>query len=453
LEFRILGPLAVTEGGRELPLRAAKPRTLLALLLLHRNEQVTSERLIDWLWDGGPPPTARTSLQVYVSDLRKLLGEGRLETRPGAYLLHVRPGEVDVERVERLVEEADGADPHRAAKLLRRALALFRSEPLPELRYHTQLGSEIARLEELRLHTRERLTDAQLALGKHAELVPELEALAAAHPLREELRSHQIVALYRCGRQAEALAAFQSLRRALDEELGLEPTPALRDLERRILNHDPTLAAPAKAWPGIPLRSRRRLHVALAFAALVVVGTVVGTAIELSAGRDTRPAAAENSRAIGPPTITQTMIGGVTLGQAAAYYKKRLGPWRAQELTEPHFPSLAFEIPEVAVYWPSVGRRADIITTWNRAFHTAAGIGPCSTLAAMHKAYGRSVKAAWAGGDPPHAYVVGDNLLLETDDFTTIAAVALYKGDPEHTRFGSPQAYAAYVAAVETPCR
>lgn len=453
MEFRILGPLAATEGGCEIPLRAAKPRTLLALLVLHRNEQVTSERLIDWLWEGDPPATARTSLQVYVSDLRKLLGEGRLETRPGAYLLHVGPGEVDVERVERLVEEAEGADPHRAAKLLRQALALFRSEPLPELRYNSELRPEIPRLEELRLHTQEKLIDAQLALGEHAELVPDLEALAATHPLREGLRSQQMVALYRTGRQAEALAAFQRLRQALDEELGLEPTPALRDLERQILNHDPALAAPEKPRPSILRRNRQRSLIAIVCAAITFGGAVIAAALELSAGGGASPAAAMSSRPTGPATITQTTIDGVTLGQTDGYYKNHLGPWRAQELTEPHFPSLAFEIPEVAVYWPKAGRRADIITTWNRSFHTAAGIGPCSTLAAMYRAYGRSVKAAWAGGSPPHAYVVGNNLLLETDDFTTIAAVALYKGDPKHTRFDSPQAYAAYVAAVETPCR
>jgi DNA-binding SARP family transcriptional activator len=273
VEFRVFGPLSVVDGGEELVLGAAKQRTLLALLLLHRNELVASERLIDWLWEGQQPATAQKSLQVYVSGLRKVLGAERLETQGRSYLFHVEPGELDLDRFLALVEEAREAEPRRAAELLRRALDLYGGDPLPELRYDEAARAEIARLEELRLHVVEQRVDADLALGRHAQLAPELEALVTAYPLRERLRWQQMLALYRSGRQADALAAYQQARRALAEELGVDPGPELRELERAILNQDPGLGKPAQPPPLDP-RRRRGLLLLVGGALLVAAAAI-----------------------------------------------------------------------------------------------------------------------------------------------------------------------------------
>ena len=228
MEFRILGPLELSDGDRLLPLGGSSQRALLALLLLHANEIVSSDLLLDALWPEEPPGSGIAALQVRVSQLRKALGPAaeQLETKPPGYVLRLGRDELDLERFSRLVEEADGAEPAVAAEQLREALALWRGPPLAELAYETFAEPAIARMDELRLAALERRIDADLALGRHADLVGELRALVAEEPLRERLRGQLMLALYRSGRQGEALEVYKEARRTLVDELGIEPSPA-----------------------------------------------------------------------------------------------------------------------------------------------------------------------------------------------------------------------------------
>src|ERR671934_1289613 len=257
MEFRILGPLQVLDEGRELPLGGAKQRALLAVLLLDRNRVVSRDRLIDELWHTDPPETAPTALQVYVSQLRKTLGRDLILTQPPGYLIRVGDGELDLHRFERLVARARAEEPAQAARLLREGLALWRGAPLAELG-DSFACAERARLEEQRMAALEQRIEADLALGRHAELVPELEGLVRKQPLRERLRGQLMLALYRCGRQADALEVYRSGRRLLDEELGLEPDDELQRLEKAILNHDPSLESPVVAGVRRPSLAQRR---------------------------------------------------------------------------------------------------------------------------------------------------------------------------------------------------
>jgi len=249
MDFRLLGPLEVVDHDRLLTLGGGRQRSLFAVLLLHANEVVSNDRLIDALWGERPPPTAAKTVQVYVSRLRKELGEGRLLTRAPGYLLSVERSELDLGRFERLVEEARGADPANAGESLRRALALWRGPALADLAYEPVAQNEIARLEELRWAALERRIEADLACGRHAELVGELEGLIAEHPRRERLRYQLMLALYRSSRQAEALDAYRTARRELAEELGLEPGEELKRLEQAILQPDPALDLAAGSPP------------------------------------------------------------------------------------------------------------------------------------------------------------------------------------------------------------
>jgi len=257
MEFRILGPLEVLEEGRPVALGGAKQRALLAVLLLYPNEVVSRDRLIDELWGGEPPDTAHTALQVHVSQLRKLLGRDTIVTQTPGYLIRVSDGELDLHRFERLVATARAEEPAQAARLLREGLALWRGAPLPELG-DSSARAERARLEEQRLAALAQRIEAELALGRHAELVPELEGLVPEQPLRERLRGQLMLALYRCGRQADALEVYRTGRRLLDEELGLKPDDELQRLERAILNHDPSLESPVVARVKRPSVSQRR---------------------------------------------------------------------------------------------------------------------------------------------------------------------------------------------------
>jgi DNA-binding SARP family transcriptional activator len=216
---------------------------LLALLLLHANEVVSSDRLIDELWGEEPPGSGTAALQVRVSQLRKGLGAiaDRLETKPPGYVLRVEAGELDLERFTQLLDDADRAEPAAAAEMLREALALWHGPALADLAYESFAQRAVGRLEELRLTATERRIEADLALGRHDQLVAELESLVAEHPLRERLRGHLILSLYRSGRQVEALEAYRATRHTLVDELGIEPGLALQELERRILQQDPEL--------------------------------------------------------------------------------------------------------------------------------------------------------------------------------------------------------------------
>jgi DNA-binding SARP family transcriptional activator len=253
MQFRILGPLEVSSAGGEVSLGGPKPRALLAVLLLHANEVVPADRLIDQLWGEDSPDDAAAALRVNVSRLRKALPQDVLATRSPGYLVRVEPDALDLHRFERLVDEGRSllarglaAD---ASDRLRAALSLWRGQSLADFAYESFAQGAIARLEEIRLAAVELRVAADLSLGRDDELVGELEALVGEHPLRERLRGYLMMALYRSGRQAEALDAYQNGRRALVDELGIEPSPALQELERAILRQDPSLdlAPPAPA--------------------------------------------------------------------------------------------------------------------------------------------------------------------------------------------------------------
>ncbi|HEX2303045.1 MAG TPA: BTAD domain-containing putative transcriptional regulator [Gaiella sp.] len=249
MDFRILGPLEVDDDGRSVELGGARQRALLAILVLRRNEVVTADRLIEDLYGGRPPATAAKSLQAHVSRVRSALRpQNRLHTRAGGYVLEVATDELDADRAAQLLAEgrrARAAGDHETAALsLAAALRLWRGTPLADVAYDGFAQDEIVRLEELRLECLEERLDSDLDRGRHAEVAGELERLVAEHPLRERFRGQLMLCLYRSGRQAEALAAYQDARRVLLEELGLEPGRALQDLERAILNHDRRLDAP-----------------------------------------------------------------------------------------------------------------------------------------------------------------------------------------------------------------
>jgi DNA-binding SARP family transcriptional activator len=250
VEFRILGPVEILDGERVVPLGGLKRRAVVAALLLHANRVVASEQLIDLVWGDHPPAAALGSLQNHVLRLRRELGD-RLVTRPPGYLLRVETGELDLDRFRRLVEEARVSKPDEVAELLHEALALWRGDPLADLAGES-VGAAAAHLAELRLEALESRIDAHLALGRHANLVPELEALIGEHPFRERLRGQLMLALYRSGRQAGALEAYSVARTTLVEELGAEPGPPLQELQRAILRQDAKIAGPAAAVPGEP---------------------------------------------------------------------------------------------------------------------------------------------------------------------------------------------------------
>ena len=295
LTFRILGPLEVVDDGRPISLGGPKQRALLAILLLRRSEMVGSDRLIDQLWDERPPATAAKTLQGYVSHLRKALGDDVLLTRGGGYLLAAAPEQVDAERFEAIAADARRAlsagDAAGARKLLDEALGLWRGEPLADLGYERFAQGEIARLQESRLVALEDRIEADLALGLDRGLVGEIEGLVNLHPNRDRLRGQLMLALYRSGRQAEALEAYRRACSRLDDELGLQPGPELRALEQRILAHDPTLGAPATTTVpprqtterGRGARGRGRALI-VAGGALLLAAAIAAAVVDLTRG-------------------------------------------------------------------------------------------------------------------------------------------------------------------------
>jgi DNA-binding SARP family transcriptional activator len=256
MEFRVLGPLEVVDGARPVPINGAKQRALLTILLLHANKTVSSGWLLEELWGDEQPESGLTALQVRVSQLRKALGKGgEIVTKPVGYALELGANELDLHRFEELVADADRALQRDASDQawaqLQQALSLWRGPPLADFAAQSFASAAIARLEELRLVAQELRIDAGLRLARHAELVAELDVLIAEHPLRERLRHQHMLALYRSGRQAEALGAYRAARRALVEELGIAPSPMLQELEGAILRQDRSLDL-------APTRARRR---------------------------------------------------------------------------------------------------------------------------------------------------------------------------------------------------
>jgi predicted ATPase/DNA-binding SARP family transcriptional activator len=246
VEFRILGELEVIGEAGPIELKAAKQRALLAILLLRANEVVSADSLVDRLWNERPPRSAPKLVQVYVSQLRRALGEGVIVTRPPGYALELAQDDLDAARFERLLAEGRATlaagNAARARRTLGEALGLWRGAALADLAYEEFASAEAERLEELRRSALEERIEADLALGRHDHLVPELRALVDRYPLRERLHRQTMLALYRSGRQAEALECFADARRTLDEELGLEPGEELRRLQAAILRQDESLA-------------------------------------------------------------------------------------------------------------------------------------------------------------------------------------------------------------------
>jgi DNA-binding SARP family transcriptional activator len=256
MEFRVLGPVEVVDSGSSLPLGGTKQRTLLAVLLLQAGHVVPTGDLIEEIWPGEQPATARHALHVHASQLRKALRSGRpdcnvLFTSPAGYAVRLEQDELDLECAEGLMHEGSRAlstgDAATAATSLRAALALWTGEPLSDLVGGPMIASATAHLTELRLCVLEDRIAADLALGRHTELVGELTELVSLNPLRERLRGQLILALYRSGRQAEALLAYRETRRLLVESYGLEPSPPLQRLERLILAQDAALELPHSA--------------------------------------------------------------------------------------------------------------------------------------------------------------------------------------------------------------
>ena len=265
MEFRILGPLEVVDDGRPVVLQRGKQLALLAYLLLHPNELVSADRLIDALWGERPPPTAAKILQNAVSQLRRALGDDRLVTQAPGYRFRLEQGELDLHRFEQLAQEGRTK---RDARVLRDALAIWRGEPLANLRDEPFAQNAARQLEETRLSVLEDRIDADLAAGRDVVLVPELEELIAREPLRERPYGQLMLALYRDGRQADALETYQRARKVLSQEVGLQPGPQLQELERRMLNQDPALAPKRASAASRSSQRKRRLFV-LAGAALV----------------------------------------------------------------------------------------------------------------------------------------------------------------------------------------
>ena len=290
----MLGPLEVRDGDRGVALGAGRQRALLAFLAIHSGRTVATDELIEALWGSAPPATAAKVMQNLVSQLRRTLGSDAIVTRAPGYALVIAEDDLDTRRFERLA--ADGrrgleSDPHAAAQTLREALGLWRGPALADFAYEEFAQREIARLEDLRLGAVEDRIDADLAVGGGGELVAELEPLVSANPLRERLRGQLMLALYRSGRQAEALEVYRQGRAALSEELGLEPSAGLRELEQAILNQDPALGtSPTVARL---IRARRPRRLAFAVVALLFLAVVATVAVAMR--DEAAPSPAPNS--------------------------------------------------------------------------------------------------------------------------------------------------------------
>jgi class 3 adenylate cyclase len=280
VEVRLLGPLEVDVDGRRLEVRRQKQRALLALLALRAGEVVPTDRLVDELWGDDPPKAAVGSLQNFVSELRKLLGVDVLVTRSPGYVLAIERDAVDVHRFERMLREAGSAAPGQRATSLREALALWRGPALADVRFADAMVVEAARLEESRVAAWEDRLEAELELGRQSHAVGELESLVAKHPLRERPVGLLMLALYRAGRQADALDAYRQARERLVEELGIDPSSELQRLEQAILRHDPELDLPEAPRKRVPASEPdRRKTVTILFADLVD-STELGTRLD-----------------------------------------------------------------------------------------------------------------------------------------------------------------------------
>ncbi len=288
IEFRVLGPFEVVDGDRTFRLGSPQQRALLVVLLMHRDQPVSADTLIDALWGERAPATAVKIVQGYVSNLRRALGDGLLVTRAPGYMLQVAPGQVDADRFESLVDQGrrafEDGNAREAGVNLNEALALWRGPALADFAYQSFAQTWIHRLEESRIGALEQRIEVELTLGQHARLVPELEAKVREHPLRERFVGQLMLALYRSGRQADALQVYRVARRRMVEELGLEPGGELQQLERSILEHSPTLDAPLESSvPDVQQRTRRRVGgLLIAAGGAILLAALGGLAVALA---------------------------------------------------------------------------------------------------------------------------------------------------------------------------
>jgi DNA-binding SARP family transcriptional activator/Tfp pilus assembly protein PilF len=314
MQVRLLGPVDVLADGRPRPVPGLRRRAVLAVLALSGGEIVSVDRLADAVWGDDPPSTAPNNLQVHVSQLRKILGDkASIVARPSGYVLDLGSAGTDVQVARRLLQQGTQAtDPGRGARHLQAALALWRGSPLQDLDGLAGLGEQAGRLDLLRLQIQRALAGARLAAGEHVQLVPGLELLAAEHPLDEQIRAQLMLALYRSGRQADALAVYHRLRHALDEELGIAPSPMIKDLETAILRHDPALDPPAAkvtrgaALPGVQVPSQLP----------PTVPTFVGRAAELASLHAILPGTSADCAA--PSAVVISAVSGTAgVGKSA----------------------------------------------------------------------------------------------------------------------------------------
>jgi YVTN family beta-propeller protein len=451
LEFLILGPLEVRDGERTVRLGSAKQRALLGVLLLHANETVSLGRLVDELWGEQPPATAGKLVQGYVHALRKQLGEGMLRTRPGGYLLSVAPRSLDLSEFEWLREAAGTAPPPQAHELRRRALALWRGPALADVSFEGPARHTIARLDDLRLATQIDQFDADLQRGGHAQVIGELERLVAEHPYQERLAAQLMLALYRAGRQADALALYRTVRRRLDEELGLEPGQELRDLEGRILRQDPALTLPppppatapavapdAVRGPALAARAPARRGVRIAgVVAAATIAAVVAAAVVLGRTDGSSVTVAPNAVAFIDPA-TNRVDATVQVGirpSAVAYGAGSL--WvanlddRAVTRIDPETRTVVRTIPlnaspdalavgEDAVW--VVNGRLGVLYRLDPAFNSVSGSRTLAERAITYVGGGVAV----GGGDVWAAFA--DSTLARVDPTTLEAATARVTG-------------------------
>jgi DNA-binding SARP family transcriptional activator len=334
VEFQILGPLEVLDDGTPVAIAGSKRRAVLALLLLHANEVVRSERLIDDLWGENAPRNAPAALHNHVSRLRKALGADVLARREWGYVLRAEPDSIDLHRFECLVAAAEPLPARERSAKLADALALWRGPALADLTAQPGLQTEIARLDELRLTTLERRIDADLEAGRNADLVGEIEALIAAQPLREHVRGQLILALYRAGRQAEALEVYRETRRVLTDELGLEPSPALKELEKAILRQDPAIGAvppiplQSEASPLEPSRRLVRRSVLLPLVALAILGAGIGVPFALVSGSSHSPTPVQARTVTTDIPITPTQNRATSQAAVVRHAQKRRRHYR-----------------------------------------------------------------------------------------------------------------------------
>ena len=347
LEVRALGQLTIEVDGQEVELGKGNERLLVALLALNAGKPVSLEWIVDTLWPDDPPPTAREMVRIYVGRVRKRLGENAIRTRPGGYALDTESEAVDVLRFERLCKAASRdlheGDASGALAVLEQALALWQGPPLPELGALPFVREERARLDELHLAAVEDRIDAELELGRAGELVAELESLVRDQPHRERRRCQLMLALYRSGRQTEALAHYQDARRLLVDEFGVEPGPELQALQKAILTQDPSLSAHSGTRPGAAAtapkragRQHRRLAAGLSAAAAVAAAAVVvalvvqGTPSTVAIGRDSISAVDTQTGAV----VKSLHLGGLPGPVAVDSARVWLGDGRLRRLQE-----------------------------------------------------------------------------------------------------------------------